>query len=695
MEATTQQRQTEQLDLDLEAASRSHRLRELYWEKTHEAARIRRSVAGCGEDTLTGHARDFAALLEAGEPFIQPDELIVGACLAIPEEREALSLGEYDPHYPPGYAVLLGKGLAGIREEARRRLQGETDPDKRDFLGGVEIAYDAACRYVERYARQAEVLAATEADVSRATDLLGIAATCDELATGAPATFRSGLQLLQFTRVFGAHGCIGRFDQWMYPLYRGDIDAGRVTQGAAQELLECLFIKLNHFASASDVAPRVNVGNDTLRNIALAGQTADGRDACNELTYMCLGASGKLMLPEPKLNVRFFAGSPSRLVRACCQVLAKGANTLAVFNDEVAVPSLERLGIPLEEARDYCNDGCSELIVGGKGTIRFRVHDALPVLNELALEAEHGCHTTFDEVMTDFKSRVADFIPGDHGEPRPITHPFFAASIEDCLADASPAAARYAINGTILAQVGNAADGLAAIKKHIYEDGALTWVELARAMRADFAGHEPLRQMLRNRSAKYGNDDDYVDGIVKEIAEHFCDEVHARARNPQGPGPKRAPGFMAFGIHHKSDTPASPDGRRRGEPTANSFSPSVGMDRAGPTAALRSVAKVDLTKASHGSVFDLALHSSLVRGDGHLEKFVALLAAFLEMRSVATLQLNIIDRDTLLRARANPEAPEFRTLIVRVWGFSAVFVELPEGLQEHVVARTEHGAASL
>ena len=180
--------------------------------------------------------------------------------------------------------------------------------------------------------------------------------------------------------------------------------------------------------------------------------------------------------------------------------------------------------------------------------------------------------------------------------------------------------------------------------------------------------------------------------IVKEIAEYFCDAVHERSGNGDGPSGKWAPGFMSFGIQRKSDTPASPDGRRRGELTANSFSPSVGMDRSGPTAALRSVAKVDLTRASHGSVFDIALHSAIVKGDDAFEKFVALLTAFLKMRSAATLQVNVIDRDTLLKARANPDSPEFRTLIVRVWGFSAVFVDLPEGLQDHVIARTEHGS---
>ena len=687
MEATSATSTGSVLDLNLEETSRSHRLRRHYWAGDYMAAREERPVEGCGQATLTGHGLDFAALVDVTRPHIGPDELIVGACLAVPVGDTGLDLGEYDPHYPPGHATIIAKGLSGIRDEARARLEGEAHEDRRDFLTGVEIAYDAACRFTERHARQAEALAQEEPDRGRAAELREAAATCDALAAGPPTTFRQGLQLVQLVRALGGRGCIGRFDQWLYPLLRVDLETGVLTRDQAQELLECLFIKMNHFGGGD-----VGAYNDSLRNIALAGQKADGSDACNELTYMCLQASGRLMLPEPKLNVRFCARTPRRLMRACCEVLARGANTLSIFNDEVVLPSLARLGIPDGDARDYCNDGCSEIIIGGKGTIRFQVHRALPALNELVLEAEDGRHATFEAVMAEYRRRAFEFIPPDRGGPRPVTHPFFAASIEDCLAEASPAAARYAINGTILAQVGNAADGLAAIKKQIYDEGSLTWPELARAMRDNYEGHEPLRQMLRNGSAKYGNDDDEVDGIVRDIAESFCEETHARAANPPGPGAKRAPGFMSFGIHGQADTPASPDGRRQGEPVANSFSPSVGMDRSGPTAAFRSVAKVDLTKASHGSVLDIALHASLVRGDGHMDTFVALMEAYLAMPTPATLQLNVIDHDTLLRAQKDPEAPEFRTLVVRVWGFSAVFVELPEGLQEHVVARTKHGA---
>lgn len=677
--------------MELAPDSRSARLRESYWDRTHHQALVRKPIVGCGQDSLIGCAQDFATLLAASDPLIQPDEWIVGSHLAIPEEKDSIRLGFYDRHYPPGHATILRMGLPGIRDHARARWPRETDPDRREFLQAVEIVYDAACRYVARHAAHARALAETEGDEQRSEELERIAAVCDELATGVPSSFHAAVQLVQFTRVLGGYGCVGRFDQWMYLFYRRDIDLGRITPQEAQELLECLFIKMNEFGDVDARGEPVYVHNDDLRNIALAGQTPEGQDACNELTYMCLEASAKLMLPEPKLNVRFFDGSPPTLLRACCQVLAKGANVLAIFNDKVAIPALARLGIPLADARDYCNDGCSELIIGGKGTISFQVHDSLSALTETVLAAEQHPYTTFGQVMAQVKSRLIPFMPTGHASDQAITFPYFAASIEDCLQKASPTGARYSIWGAILAEVGNTADGLTAIEKLVYDQQVLTWDELVAALRANYDGHEPLRQMLLNRVPRYGNDEDDADAMAKEIAEYFCEGVHVRAQNPPGPGSKWAPGLMCFGIQDKRNLPASPDGRRRGDPCANSFSPAVGMDRHGPTAVLKSVAKVDLRKASHGSVLDIALHSAIVQGAEGLDKFVSLVDSFLRMPGAATLQVNIIDRDTLLRARANPDAPEFRTLIVRVWGFSAVFVDLPVPLQDHVLARTEHG----
>jgi formate C-acetyltransferase len=707
-------------ELELASDSRSFRLREMCWRGTHEAALHTKRIVGCGEDTLVGHARDFAALLEASEPFIQSDELIIGGCLATPEEGSEFDLGHYDPHFPPNHGTILHVGLAGIRDNAQQRAARETDPDRREFLEAVAIAYDAACGYVEKHARCAAEMAAGETDGRRRDELGRIAAVCDELASGPPSSFHAALQIVQFTRILGASGCIGRFDQWMVPFYERDVAAGTTTRQEAQELLECFIIKLNQFGTAgvgpfyvvpwcwgwtkhdgdqqvlAAIAAPDGEGidllhrNDSMRNMTLGGQTPEGVDACNELTFVCLRAAARLMLPEPKVNVRFFQGSPHHLLRACCRVLAKGMNALAVYNDDVAIPALVRLGIPVEDARDYCNDGCQELIVGGRTFSRFTVYDALSALRETVLSEGGDGYPTFQDVMQAFKARLIQFAPAEPRGDGPITFPFFAAIVDDCLRKASPTGARYSIWGSILGEVGNAADGLAAIEQFVYRDRVLSWADLASALEANYQGVEPLRQMLRNRAPKYGNDVDAVDRIAAEIAEYYCDAVQGNGRNREGYGPKEAAGFMLFIIQYKNLLPASPDGRRQGDPVATSLSPAVGMDRNGPTAALKSVNKIDLTQASYGSVLDLALHTSIVQGEEGFEKFVSLIDSFLTLPSTTTLQVNMIDRATLLKARENPDAPQYRTLIVRVWGFSAVFVELSPALQDHVLSRTEH-----
>jgi pyruvate-formate lyase len=689
--------ETRLLDMDavtwepLPLDSRSHRLREMYWQRTHTSAQVHRPVHASADPSLTGHARDFAALLEASDPWIQPHELIVGCHLALPEPGSGLDLGYYNTHYPPGHEILLRMGLPGMRDEARRRLRTETDPDRTDFLGAVEISYEAACQFVLKHARLADRLAGLETDPARVVELRHIAAICRELASGPPSSFYAALQLFQFVRVLGGRGCIGRFDQWMFPFYRHDLETGRLTEVQASELLECLFIKLNAFAEPNEITSQGYNTNDDLRNIALAGQTPDGSDACNALTLLCLSTSARLLMPEPKLNVRLYPGSPPELLHACCRLIASGANTLALFNDDVAIPALQLLGIPLETARDYCNDGCSEFILGGQSTISFRVNDSLQALTDTVLGTSGRPYPTFDALKEAYKQHLTAFIPQGPAPQSAVTFPFFAATIADCLSAASPSGVRYSLQGSILAQVANSADGLAAIRELVYEQRSVLWEDLVAAVRADWAGYEPLRQRILHRVPKYGNNEPSVDALAKEIAEFYCDTVHARACNGSGPGPKYAAGLMCFGLEGKRNLPASPDGRRKGDFTASSFSPAVGMDRSGPTAVLASAATVDLTKASHGSVLDLALHNSLFAEPESLDKLAALIRTFLVLPCTATLQPNVLDRETLLKARANPRDPQYRTLVVRVWGFSAVFVDLVPDLQEHVLARTEHG----
>ena len=658
---------------DTPLSPRIHALREMYWAKTHAALTEAKVIEGSGDPSLVGHAKDFAALLEATPVQLQEHELLSGIALARPAEGSSLSLGYYNPHYPPGHHTVLRLGFSGIRDRAREKLQTEADPGKREFLEAVAVAHDAACRFAARTAR--------ELRESAGPDAARVADACEELADGPPRTFHGALQAFWFVCMFGGFGCIGRFDQWMWPFLELDLDEGRLTEDEARELLQSLWVKLNFFGR----------NNDTLRNISMGGQTREGEDGCNPLTFMCIEATEALRLPEPKINVRFHAGSPPELLAACSRCLAKGLSQPSLYNDEVALPALARVGVPLADARQYCNDGCEEIILGGMCTSHFTVHDALSVLNETVFRAEEHPYESFDEVVDDLKGRLRRWMPDDSGPTMPVTHPFLAATIDDCLEEASSAGARYHITGNILAEVSNVADGLAAIKRFVFEEGRVSWAELIDALRGNFEEDEVLRQMLLGRAPKFGNDDDCVDALATDIAEDFLDGVLQHARNGDGPGCKRIGGLMSFGLQGRRELPATPDGRRQGDNTANSYSPAPGRDRSGPTAVLNSVARLDATKAPFGVTLDLALHTSALDGPEGLQKLTALLRGFLEKPCCTTLQLNVLDRETLLRAQADPTNPEFRTLIVRVWGFSAVFPELIPDLQDHVIQRTQHG----
>ncbi|MBT4501387.1 MAG: hypothetical protein HOC74_26905, partial [Gemmatimonadetes bacterium] len=468
-------------DLELSPDSRSFELRQMYWNGDHEKQVTEKLLEGCGESTQIGKARDFVTLLEATDPVIQPPDMIAGVIPVRPAEGSSIDLGYYNGHYTPGHANIIRMGYTGIRDRAQERLAGETDPAKVDFLEATVIAYDAAIRFAEKHATCAEEQAAETSAQTRKEELLQIAAVCRQIATGPPASFHAGLQVMWFTFMFGGRGSIGRFDQWMYPLYKADIDAGRLTPEKAQELLENYFVKMNYFAG----------NNDSLRNIALAGQTPAGEDAFNEVTSICLVASARLMLPEPKLNVRFFENSPRELLELSCRLTCKGLSNPAYFNDEVAIPGLLTLGIPLADARDYCNDGCSEVIIGGKSTIRFRNFDSLPMLNETVQRGGESAFGSFDDVMADFQKRLQGQIPQEHGQKRAVTFPYFAASLDDCLEEASVTGVRYSIWGSIPSQMGNVADGLATIQRFIFDEQSLTWEQLNQALQDDFAGHEP------------------------------------------------------------------------------------------------------------------------------------------------------------------------------------------------------------
>lgn len=689
MSQSTVMDQTKRIDL----------LREMALSKSHMSYVKREMLAATDEGrdthTIADRARDFEKYLQESVPFIQDWEIIVGGCSLIPTDESTINPGVADTiHNTPDYASVLRMGFGGIREKARSLLAETTNKDKQDYYRAVDISYAAASEFVRGYAELAETMAAMESDAQRGEELLEVSRICSAIATEPATSFREALQLLWFAALLTGvvagrargKGPIGRLDQFLYPFYQKDIQNGAITKEQAQELIECLWVKFNMRNWQTDW--RIY---DSGNNIILGGVTSDGRDATNELTYMCLDATARVQLVEPKINVRVHAGTSRRLLEESCRVVRMGLGLLSFYNDRNAIPALMSTGISLEDARDYTNDGCTEIYVPGKSDLSFYLCPMLQESHDFLINNDMENYGTFDEFLTAYKKHFASLfkkncIPIAVGSQSRSYSAFFSAMFNNCLERGIPdlkGGAIYNVRGVVLKSIVNCVDALAAIKKFVYDERTVSWEELLSALKADFEGHETLRQKLRNDSPKFGNDEDYVDLIATDLVDFLCDEA---ARYEIGTGLNYAVGLMTWldqGVEHR--TPSA-DGRRSGDLIGSNFSPSPGRDKKGPTAIIHSVNKIDTAKAGHGAVLDLKFHPSALAEDG-LEKLVFFVDSAMKGDHIITLQINVVDRETLLKAKEKPE--EYRDLLVRVRGFSAYFVDIDPWLQDQIIERTE------
>lgn len=607
-------------------------------------------------------------------------------------------------HFSPMWERVLMKGIGGLRDEARRRVASLSipkDKKKADFLRAVIVAMEGAEAYILRYAELAARMATEEKNEKRRTELEEISRICTWISSNPPRTFREALQLYFHTfnislTELHSHVALGRIDQYMYPFYKRDLDEGRITKEEAQELLECLWIKFN---------TTTDLHADNGFQMVVGGQTRDGLDATNDLSYMCLDALARLRLADPKLHVRIYKGMSEKFLRKICEVIKMGIGGLPmVFNDELIIPTWQKFGASLSDARDYCPDGCSEPLVYGKSN--NWPNSSHPNLIDCVAKAVE--HLEEFDTFEDFFGAVKDdigpqWLRGSVGGWEGVNKrdeymvrtgfaatPFTSAITDNCLEkmmDLSAGGAVYNFSGCGCGGLANAADALAAVKKLIYEEKVITKKELLDALHSNYEGMkgERIRQLLINRVPKYGNDDDYVDLLAKELVETYCDEVR-RHRNPRGG--EWIPGlhnffFMREGI----EVGATPDGRRNKEMLACHTSPVPGRDVKGPIAAIKSFTKLDQTLTPDGAVLDLKLSPSSMEGYVGTEKLMALLKTFMEMKGM-TVQFNVVDAKTLRNAQQSPE--KYKDLLVRVYGFAAYFVTLAPEYQEHIIARTEH-----
>jgi formate C-acetyltransferase len=680
-----------------------------------------------------GHT--LQAMLSRIDVVIDDDDLIVGRCpevvLNAEQEgwfREHSSEFFYVPwfwtsgHLTLSWERLLNEGLIGIRQRAQAHLDRLTGEDgaslsKRDFLRGALLCCDAIAHYAERYADAAQALAGETPVGKRKQELLQIAEVCRRVPEHPASTLHEAVQsmwlvdLILHTVVGARDFTPGRMDQYLYPFYERDLAAGRTSPDAALELIESFYIKCSEIIGLADQANarKLSLCQDSVQYVVLGGQTADGGDATNPLSFICLQA-GYLLLKQPTIKVRYFEGIDEAFWLEACR-LARAGGAIGFYNDAVEIPAFLSVGVDLEDARGYSHYGCCNANVPGKeGSLLERWH-SVPKFLELVLNngfdpvkgeqvgPQTGDADTFDSIddlMGALQIQIRHAMEAERGKYPPLPeaddrYSFTLESIflEDCIENGREwrlGGTKYCHKTQHASGIATAVDSLAAIRSVVFEAGDLTLSEFRDILSADFEGHEPLRQRLRNRCPKYGNDDDGVDALARQLAEMFCDEV---VRCNEVPHSVRFwPEIYSY--HNNKDLGAklgaTPDGRKRGESISENQSPTYGMDMQGVTSCLKSMAKLPFHRTPGGGT-NLKLHPASVQGESGLACLGDLMKTYFELGG-QHLQLNIIDAAILKQAQQNPE--DFRTLSVRVVGYSAYFTTLSKRVQDDLIARTEH-----
>lgn len=626
-------------------------------------------------------------------------------------------------HISVDYARVLREGLNSVVVQAEVALKqlDAADPDglkKRQFLEAVRIANQAVIRFAERYAVEAERLADEEVNPQRKTELQEIARICRKVPAEPADTFWEALQSFWFTQLViqlesNGHSISPmRFDQYMYPYYLASKDTMSVEQ--MQELLDMLWIKFNEINKVRDEdSTKAFGGYPMFQNLIVGGLTRDGQDATNDLSFMALQATANTRLYQPSISIRIHDRTPDTLYLKALDVSRLGLGMPAYYSDRITIPMLLSRGLTREDARDYGIIGCVEPQVGGKTE---GWHDAaffsMAKVLELALhdgychecEEQIGLHTgdmaefqTFDDVMNAYRTQMAYFvnllIHSDnavdiaHAQRTPL--PFLSSLVDDCIEKGKSlqeGGAHYNFTGPQGVGVGNVADSLAAMKKLVFEEKKVSLQELKDALVSNFANAEELRQLLLNRAPKYGNDDDYADELAREGAAIYCKEVE-KYHNPRYG--QFQPGLYPVSANVPLGTlvNALPDGRKAGTPLADGVSPVSGRDQIGPTAAVKSVAKLDHQIASNGTLLNQKFHPSALKDERGLRNLKAVTETLFTGGGFH-VQYNVVSRETLLDAQKHPE--QYRGLVVRVAGYSAFFTALDPALQNDIIARTEH-----
>lgn len=582
------------------------------------------------------------------------------------------------------YTLLLTHGLLDRRNELVVRTGAfikAGEKAKAEYLTMQVEILDALQDFCNRYREQA--IQEGRQDV---------ADTLSRVPMYAPRTFPEALQMfriLHYAMWLGGnyHNTIGRLDQYMYPYYRADIDAGRLTRESALEWLEEFFLTFNR---DSDLYPGMQQG-DNGQSIMLGGLNPDGADSYNELSELCLKASLELCLIDPKINLRVNRHTPLDVFVLGSELTKQGLGFPQYANDDVVIPALLAYGYEPRDAYNYVVAACWEFIVPGRGM-------DIPNIGAVSLAAamqkgvaEHLRDSAdFPALMAAVKDDIrAQALSGVQAVKNLYVFPapFLSLMMEGCMESGRDMSLgcrynNYGFHGTGIA---TAADALAAIRKYVYGDHSVTKDELLSALETDYAGRDDLLARLRFDAPKMGNNDPEVDDIAVELMDAFADSLQGQV-NERGGIFRAGTGSAMYYVWHAATLPATADGRRAGEGLAANYSPSLFARIKGPISILQSFSKPHLMRVCNGGPLTLELHDTMFRNEQAIQKVALMVKSFMDMGG-QQLQLNAVNRDTMLDAQKHPQ--DHRNLIVRVWGWSGYFVELDKEYQDHIIKRME------
>jgi len=675
-------------------------------------------------------------------------------------------------HVTVQYEKVLAIGYEGIIAEVKDAMAkcnvGDGDYVKRiHFYEAVITSCEAVITYANRYAALAKEEAANCRDAKRKAELLKIAENCSKVPAKGAANFYEACQSFWFVQQLlqiessGHSISPGRFDQYMYPYYKKDLDNGTLTREFAQELMDCIWVKLNDLNKCRDAASAEGfAGYSLFQNLIAGGQNKEGIDVTNDLSFMCIQASMHVHLPAPSLSVRVWNGTPHEFMIKAAELTRTGIGLPAYYNDEVIIPSLVSRGLTLEDAREYNIIGCVEPQKAGKTE---GWHDAafFNMCRPLELVFSNGMDkgeqisiqtgavenmTTFEEFYNAYKEQMKynigllvnadNAIDVAHAERCPL--PYLSCMVDDCIKrgkSVQEGGAVYNFTGPQGFGVANMADALYAVKTLVFDEKKITLAEykellelnygkgldavsmadlttqIAKGMRAagKTVGEKEIAAILTQLKTisespeikergqkllemieavpKFGNDIPEVDAFARDVAYTYTRPMET-FKNPRG-------GMYQAGLYPVSanvplgaQTGATPDGRLAHTPVADGVSPSAGKDVHGPTAAANSVSKLDHYIASNGTLFNQKFHPSALNGREGLENFVALIRSYFDQKG-SHMQFNVVSRETLLDAQKNPD--QYKHLVVRVAGYSALFTTLSKSLQDDIINRTEQG----